>query len=169
VNSAGPTLGCMFSAHGNGIDPGPRPGASVEKAGSEGVLRVRLAAEPAAAGLVRDRVRSWLDGLRWPHDNREDVIAAVAEAVENTIVHAYDGQRPGEVEVTGHVQRAPKGMRQVQLNIVDHGRWRPPNPQPAVSRAHGFTIMRASMASVRIALSSSGTRVEMRSQPVSAS
>lgn len=142
-----------------------RPGESDVEV--PGALRIRLVAVAAASGLFRDRVRSWLDDLQWPADERDDVIAAVCEGVENAISHAYAAGQPGDVVLTGTVERAPKGARQAVLQIVDHGRWRPAAADPG-DRGHGFTLMRASMASVRTVLSIGGTRLEMRSRPVPA-
>jgi serine/threonine-protein kinase RsbW len=138
-----------------------RPSPSTQ----EGVLHIRLPAVAAASSLFRDRVRHWLDGLQWPAQERDEVIAAVSEAVENVISHAYDLARSGEVILTAQVTRAPKGMRQAVIEVVDHGRWRPAPTDPGY-RGHGFTIMRASMASVRVFLSKAGTWLQMRSRPV---
>ncbi len=128
-------------------------------------LRMTLPAQPASAALVRERARGWLEEMQWPSDAREDVIAALCEAVENVINHAYDPRSPGVVEVLGQLERAPRGMRQAVLAVVDQGRWRPSRLRP-VNGGRGFTIMRAGMASVRAVLSDHGTRLEMRSQPV---
>lgn len=130
-----------------------------------GALQIRLPAVAAASGLFRERVRIWLDDLQWPPEERDDVVAAVCEGVENVISHAYHARRSGDVILTGTVERAPKGMRRAVLEIVDHGRWRPAPADPG-DRGHGFTLMRASMASVRTILTTGGTRVEMRSRPV---
>lgn len=130
-----------------------------------GALQIRLPAVAEASGLFRDRVRSWLDDLQWPAEERDDVIAAVCEGVENVIGHAYHARQLADVILTATVERAPKGMRRAVLAIVDHGRWRPAPADPG-NRGHGFTLMRASMASVRTILTAGGTRVEMRSRPV---
>ncbi len=128
-------------------------------------LQMLLPAQPATAALVRQRTRQWLDELKWPQDHREDVVLAVSEAVENVISHAYHPRSAGDVEVYGQLERAPLGMRQAVLTVVDHGRWRP-SPLRPTNGGRGFTLMRASMASVRAVLSDHGTGLEMRSQPV---
>lgn len=159
----------MVSPDSNDVDRAFELSVQAGSPGAEirGGLQVRLTAVPAASGLFRERARTWLDDLQWPPQERDDVVAAVCEAVENVTSHAYHARRPGEVLLNAHVERAPQGMRQAVLEVIDHGRWRQAPADPG-DRGHGFTIMRASMASVRTVLSDGGTRLEMRSRPVPA-
>lgn len=154
--------GC--DAPANAVSRGSSGSHNVDVAPS---LTVELPAVAEASGLLRDRVRSWLDHLQWPADERNDITAAACEAVENVISHAYGDGQPGEVILTGRIERAPQGMRQAVLEIIDHGSWRPPPADPG-DRGHGFKIMHASMASVRTFASNTGTRLEMHSRPVPA-
>jgi serine/threonine-protein kinase RsbW len=128
-------------------------------------LLVTLPALPETSALIRERVRAWLDSLSWPADEREDVIAATSEAVENVIDHAYLPSEPGDVEVDGRVEEASAGTRRVLLTVTDSGRWRRRAVLPD-NRGRGFTIMRACMADVRVQPGERGTRVELRSRPV---
>ncbi|MBC8091620.1 MAG: ATP-binding protein, partial [Pseudonocardia sp.] len=64
----------------------------------ESALRFRLLAVPAAASIVRERLRHWLDGLGWPEPELDDVVLAVHEAVSNSVEHGYADTEAGEVE-----------------------------------------------------------------------
>jgi anti-sigma regulatory factor (Ser/Thr protein kinase) len=128
-------------------------------------LLITLPALPESSALIRERLRAWLDQLRWPPDDRADVIAAAAEAVENAIDHAYLASEPGNVEVDGRVGATASGFRQVVLTVRDRGRWRR-RVTRTDNRGRGFTIMYGNMAGVRVLTGAGGTRVELLSRPV---
>lgn len=126
-------------------------------------LRVRLLGVPAAASLVRERLRRWLGDLGWPEPELDDVVLAVHEAVSNSVEHGYGGMDAGEVEILG--SRLVDGQTQrARIVVRDEGRWRTPrNPG---YRGLGLPVMRGCMAEVQVRPGAAGTEVEMVSRPV---
>jgi anti-sigma regulatory factor (Ser/Thr protein kinase) len=124
---------------------------------------MRLPAVPAAASLVRERLRGWLGALGWAEADLDDVVLAVHEAVTNSIEHSYAGTEPGEVEILG--ARLVEGDAQrARFTVRDDGHWLPPR-DPGY-RGRGVTVMRGCMDEVQIRPGDEGTEVEMLSRPV---
>ncbi|WP_300009067.1 ATP-binding protein [Pseudonocardia sp.] len=128
-------------------------------------VHMRLLAVPAAASLVRERMRGWLGALGWAEADLDDVVLAVHEAVTNSIEHGYAGCEPGEVEVVG-TRTVDGGVQRARFTVRDEGRWRPPR-DPGF-RGRGITVMRGCMAEVTIRPGEGGTEVELLSRPVPA-
>ncbi|QJY47128.1 ATP-binding protein [Pseudonocardia broussonetiae] len=126
-------------------------------------FRVRLLGVPAAASIVRERLRAWLDGFGWPEYEADDVVLAVHEAVTNSVEHGYGGREPGEVDVTGVRILDDDGQR-VRLLVHDDGRWRPPG-DPGY-RGRGIAVMRGCVAEVGVHPGDEGTEVVLVSRPV---
>jgi serine/threonine-protein kinase RsbW len=126
-------------------------------------FEARLVAVPASASIVRDRLRAWLGALGWPDPELDDVVLAVHEAVTNSIEHGYAGVEPGDVVVSGRVDRGRDG-RFVHLVVRDTGRWR--TPRDPGFRGRGLPVMRGCMDGVTVRGDRTGTVVEMRSHPV---
>lgn len=131
------------------------------------MLRLTLPALPVSASLARDRLRRWLQALRWPSGQLGDVLLAVSEAVSNSIEHAYRYGLPGLVEIEGRVLIEPANTRRVELTVRDHGRWRTAPPHDE-SRHRGIPLMRACMDRVSIDTTDHGTRITLRSRAVPA-
>jgi anti-sigma regulatory factor (Ser/Thr protein kinase) len=128
-------------------------------------LQVRLLGVPAAASIVRERLRAWLDGLGWPEHEADDVVLAVHEAVTNSVEHGYAGRDAGEVDVAG-TRTVDGGGQRVRVVIRDAGCWRPPSA-PGY-RGRGIAVMRGCMADVELTPGPDGTEVAMVSRPVPA-
>lgn len=82
---------------------------------------------PARAGaltLIRREVRRWLAPLEVMPDAEADLVLAVNEAATNVIDHAY--RAPGDQGVVEVFFWTEPGA--VFIEVVDHGRWRPPDP-----------------------------------------
>ena len=139
-------------------DDGPTPATP-----TPATLHVRLLAAPAAASIVRDRLRAWLGGLGWPEAELDDVVLAVHEAVSNSVEHGYAGRDAGEVDIAGTRTVDGTGQR-VRVVVRDEGRWRPPS-DPGF-RGRGIAVMRGCMADVDLSPGAGGTEVEMVSRPV---
>lgn len=120
-------------------DHGPTPATP-----TPATLHVRLLAVPAAASIVRERLRARLGGLG--RAELDDVVLAVHEAVSNSVEHGYAGRAAGEIVVR------------------DEGRWRPPS-DPGF-RGRGIAVMRGCMADVDLSPGVGGTEVAMVSRPV---
>ncbi|NIL74809.1 hypothetical protein RhoFasB10_00901 [Rhodococcus sp. B10] len=115
-------------------------------------------ATPSRAGAVRHAVASWLDAAAIDSSRRPDVELAVYEALANTVEHAY---RDFDVPGTFTVRAAFSALEQtLEVAVVDHGRWRPPTPNPM--RGNGLPLISAVTSVSSVAPSSEGTSVVMR-------
>jgi anti-sigma regulatory factor (Ser/Thr protein kinase) len=112
---------------------------------------------PARAGaltLIRGEVRRWLAPLEVTPDAEADLVLAVNEAAANVIDHAY--RAPGGQGVVEVFFWTEPGA--VFIEVVDHGRWRPPDPH-AGGLGLGIEIMQRLAEAVLIHHDGRGTRV----------
>jgi anti-sigma regulatory factor (Ser/Thr protein kinase) len=112
---------------------------------------------PARAGaltLIRREVRRWLAPLEVMPDAKADLVLAVNEAATNVIDHAY--RAPGDQGVVEVFFWTEPGA--VLIEVVDHGRWRPPDPH-AGGLGRGIEIMQRLAEAVLIHHDGRGTRV----------
>lgn len=159
-----------------GSDPAWSPGAAAgvhassppEQAAST-VSRFVLAADPAAPGLARARIREWLGPVGWPEEERDDIEYAVSEAVSNAAEHAYPPGQRGEVMVDASIETLPDGSRRVRVVVRDQGRWRPERAE-AQYRRRGIFLMSAFVdeVAVRRDLPGGGTEVILTAHAVPA-
>lgn len=127
-------------------------------------LQLALAAEPTAAFHIRARLRTWLHDHQWPADRRDDLVLVVNELVTNTIQHAYPPpRRRGSVDVTATVQPAGHDLRQVHIEVVDHGCWR---LTAARNDRYGLPLVAALMDDLVISTTIAGTQMVTNSSPV---
>ena len=116
---------------------------------------------PARAGaltLIRREVRRWLAPLEVMPDAEADLVLAVNEAAANAIDHAYrTGDDTGDDRAVVEVffWTEPEA---VFIEVVDHGRWRPPDPH-AGGLGLGIEIMQRLAEAVLIRHDGRGTRV----------
>ena len=129
------------------------------------MLRLVMAAQPAALSLIRDRLRAWLRAHRWPEDELIDLVLAVDEAASNVVDHAYLTTAPGTIEIDAHITTVSGSDRVAELIIGDRGRWRPKPEQPN-NRQRGILLMRTAVALLTIHGTDQGTSVRMRSRSV---
>ncbi len=128
------------------------------------VVRLR-AGEPASPPATRRLVECVASGLAragWPTDDRDDVVLAVDEAVQNAIEHGSEPHAPVEVELEADGDRA-------HVRIRDRGRpgaptpVHPPTPpEPHEIRGRGRVIMAAIADDARWHERAPGTEVELR-------
>jgi anti-sigma regulatory factor (Ser/Thr protein kinase) len=128
-------------------------------------VRRSLAATLVAPSLVRRFFRAWLDELRWPAQDSEDLVLAVSEAVSNVVDHAYPEGSPGDVLVEAWCRPGKNGDRFVEVRVRDRGTWRPP-PIWHENRRRGLQLMRACTSAMRVKGTDGGTVVELISRPV---
>lgn len=119
-------------------------------------------ASAAEAHRLRHEARSWLEGLDMEPDGRDRVLAAVSEAVENAVEHAYPIGSDGTVELTLWVEQDA-----VNVQVCDHGQWDgqaadPAPPGAEVRRGRGIVLMHRSVDSVAIRHDGEGTVVALR-------
>lgn len=122
-----------------------------------------LAADRATPGIVRQRVRRWLELLAWPADQVDDIELAVNEAVSDAVEHAHPAGADGGVVVEATVETVPGdgGGRRARLVVRDGGRW--PGTRPD---GRGLRIMTATMDEVGIHRGPGGTTVTLVSAAV---
>jgi len=145
----------------------PLQGDGAAPPGAE-TLQFELTPEMVAPSIARDRFDRWLRHVRWPGEQREDLVLALSEAVSNSIEHGYrihaGAQRPelgrGTVQVRARVLDEPAGTRRITLTVRDHGRWRAP-VTPARFRGHGLGIIRACADEFSIDGDDAGTTVTL--------
>lgn len=104
-------------------------------------------ATAARAGAVRHSVASWLEAAGIEVRRRSDVELAVYEALANTVEHAYRGAETAGT-FTVHGAYSPHEHR-LEISVVDHGRWRPPTPNPL--RGNGLTLISAVASDAAVA------------------
>jgi anti-sigma regulatory factor (Ser/Thr protein kinase) len=124
---------------------------------------------PASAGearRLRHEAREWLAGLDLDDDTRDRVLAAVSEAVENAVEHAYPGGEAGSIELTLWCE-----PRAVNVAVTDHGAWAaetgtagPAAPNSTAPRGRGIVLMHRSVDSVAIRHGVGGTTVALRQE-----
>ena len=121
-----------------------------------GIMSRSWRASPSQLAAIRAELHGWLSPLGLTADGAQDVVLAVNEAVSNVIDHAYPAATVDDtVDVT---LRAERDI--LHIEVVDHGRWRPPSTEPG-RRGWGITLMNRLMAAVFIRYDSRGTRVIM--------
>jgi serine phosphatase RsbU (regulator of sigma subunit)/anti-sigma regulatory factor (Ser/Thr protein kinase) len=116
-------------------------------------LELYLPAEPESLAPVRRALARWLRAARAGDAEIYETLVATGEACANAIAHAYPAGEAG-FEVL-----ATRSERQIQIQVRDHGRWRPPRGE---ERRRGLTLMEELMDEVEIERGDSGTTVTLR-------
>jgi anti-sigma regulatory factor (Ser/Thr protein kinase) len=121
-------------------------------------VRRTWSADAGQLGSIRSEVRGWLGSLGVIEDGASDVVFAVSEAASNAVEHAYGRPAADDiVELTFWTEGAA-----LCIEVVDHGRWRPPASSELSGRGRGIPMMRELMDSVLISYDGRGTRVLLR-------
>jgi anti-sigma regulatory factor (Ser/Thr protein kinase) len=133
------------------------------------ILAFALRPEWSAASLARERVTRWLDALRWPPAQGDDLVLAVNEAVSNSVEHGYlvtpdDIDVPGSIRVEARLVPGLHHTRSAVFTVRDGGRWREPRADDP-HRGHGLHIMRSCVSELSIETTRLGTIVTMISRP----
>jgi serine/threonine-protein kinase RsbW len=111
---------------------------------------------------IQAQTQRWLAPLNLSGDTEQAFVRAVDEAARNVVEHAYapiptgDAASDDVVELTFWTED-----RTIYIEIVDHGRWRPPGATTS-SRRSGFAIMSQLMPTVLVHHDLRGTRVLLR-------
>lgn len=116
-------------------------------------------AHPLQLAPIHMETQRLLAPLNLSDDTEQAFVRAVDEAASNVVEHAYAPDPTASddvVELTFWIED-----RSVCIEIVDHGRWRPPDAAPG-SSCSGFAIMIQLMPTVLIHYDSRGTRVLLR-------
>jgi serine/threonine-protein kinase RsbW/stage II sporulation protein AB (anti-sigma F factor) len=86
-------------------------------------LELAVTARAENVCVVRHAIASLVTGTRLDDEACADVILAVGEACANAVVHAYQGTRPGKLEVRAQTRR-----RTLEIIVADHGHGMAPRP-----------------------------------------
>jgi anti-sigma regulatory factor (Ser/Thr protein kinase) len=117
----------------------------------------RLPAVVTSVPVFRSKLAGFISEIPLLEEQRPDILLAVGEAVANAVEHAYD-REGGSVIVRPLYEGG-----ELQVEIVDHGRFR---PAAAVDgRGFGLKIMRALACDVRITSADTGTIVRLGFRP----
>jgi serine/threonine-protein kinase RsbW len=115
-----------------------------------------ITGEASQLADVRSRLRKWAIAVGIPSDYADDVELASYEALANAAEHAYPSGRPRvDLEAVATTDRG------VLVTVRDHGRWRPPPPDPGF-RGRGLGMIRALAHRSEIERTDHGTVVHMR-------
>jgi serine phosphatase RsbU (regulator of sigma subunit)/anti-sigma regulatory factor (Ser/Thr protein kinase) len=116
-------------------------------------LELYLPAEPESLAPVRRAIARWLRAARAGDAEIYETLVATGEACANAIAHAYPaGEASFEV-------LASRSEQQIQVQVRDHGRWRPPRGE---ERRRGLTLMEELMDELEIERTDTGTTVTLR-------
>jgi len=102
---------------------------------------------------VRRNLRSWLEDVEIPAEERDDIILATHEAVVNAIEHADLAS-----EVMVHGKRHPHS---VVIVVSNRGQWES-RPRGDDARGRGLAMIRGVMSSVDIQARRGRTVIRMR-------
>jgi serine/threonine-protein kinase RsbW len=87
---------------------------------------------------VRRAVAGFAASTSLPGDRVHDVALATYEAIANVVEHAYPGGTVGTFDV-----RAVAAADLLTVTVTDRGAWKCGDPDPALRRGRGITLMRA--------------------------
>ena len=93
----------------------------------------RFAPDPSRLAPLRADLRHWADQQGLPAATEGDLQLAVGEACANAVEHAYHDDPTGSVDVA--VTPVEEGL---QVEVRDHGRWRPPGHTEGRGRGTGI-------------------------------
>ena len=101
---------------------------------------------------LREELRSWLDVVDVPPEERDAVVLAVHEAAANAIEHA--GARV--------LVRGARDEDKIILVVTNEGRWVGSRPADDLTRGRGLTLMHELMSNLDISRQPDRTVVRMR-------
>jgi anti-sigma regulatory factor (Ser/Thr protein kinase) len=127
----------------------------VPTAGRARVYHRILAARPATLVELRRDLRAWAEEVGLDRVTTADLVLATGEACANAIEHAYQGERPGEVELRAWLE---PGEGRLAARVTDTGRWQE-RVHERTGRGRGLGLIRATMTEVEIRGGPTGTTV----------
>jgi serine/threonine-protein kinase RsbW len=125
-------------------------------AGTGRVLTVDLPADPGHLAAIRERLRGWLGALGVDDWDVETVLIATGEACANAIEHGYRFA-PGGITTL----RAELRDDRLEIEVRDHGGWRPGIGGHGTGRGRGRLIMERVMDEATIVGTPEGTTVHL--------
>jgi anti-sigma regulatory factor (Ser/Thr protein kinase) len=122
-------------------------------------LELRTHSDPLSVTETRRRVAEYAEA---GGANRRDVELAVAEAVTNAVVHAFEGRDNGAITVRAEIE----GPNQLLVQVADNGSGIN-TPARSPQAGYGLPIIGAVTDSFEIHTGDWGTRLELRFARVS--
>ena len=116
-------------------------------------LDLAVASRERSLHLVRDAIRTWLEGTGLPRGDAEDILLAAWEVCANAIEHA-----DGPLEDVIRVRASVDGSR-VRIVVDDTGRFVPVEARP--NRGLGLLLTEQLASQLDITTSERGTRVAL--------
>lgn len=113
-------------------------------------------ADPRQLTIIRRELAGWLAPLSLTADEVDGIVLAVDEAAANAVCHAYGSGESGLVELTLWTEDGT-----LNVEVVDHGRWRPPAERPETG-GRGIGLMNAMTDAMLIHFDDRGSRVLLR-------
>jgi anti-sigma regulatory factor (Ser/Thr protein kinase) len=129
------------------------------------VLSMVLMADPVSLSVVRERFRRWLAALCWPHQEVDDVVMAVNEAVSLAVERAHPAGIGAEVRVAGRLFAEADGGRRLMIAVAANHPWCPEPDDPGFG-GHGLLMIHACMDAVELSRDADGTTMMMTSVKV---
>ncbi|MCW2716407.1 ATP-binding protein [Pseudonocardia sp.] len=119
-------------------------------------------ADPDQLSVIRHQLAGWLAPLQLTDEEIAEIVLAVDEAAANAVRHAYGPDESGAVELTLWTEDASAAAPPtLSIEVVDHGRWRPPVAVPT-DGGRGISLMSTMSESVLIHYDERGSRVLLR-------
>lgn len=130
-----------------------------------GALRVEFdpAGGAAAVVAVRDRVGAWLRAAGADGRAFDELLIALGEACANVVDHSGAGPVDGH---SGAWVQAALAADRARLLVVDHGRWKAPDPGSCVNRGRGLLLMKGLTDRCLLRTGAAGTVVELHKERV---
>ena len=100
-----------------------RRGAQPRVATASSDMRLTLPAQADSIPVIRHVLGAYAEALALPPDVIEDMRLAVTEACTNVVRHAYDGGRPGPIDVV-----VKPDVDRLYVVVSDRGRGMGPSP-----------------------------------------
>jgi anti-sigma regulatory factor (Ser/Thr protein kinase) len=115
-------------------------------------------ATPEQLRRLRHELMAWVLVAGVDPTRAGDIVLASYEALANVADHAYEGARPGLVDLDASVLDD-----RIEVVITDHGQWRTPvpDPRPVSLRGRGLMLVRASADRADIFSGAEGTVVTL--------
>lgn len=122
----------------------------------EPALQLRLRTQASSVGVLRERLRLWLDELGVSAEDGFDITLSVTEAFENAIEH------PNQPSLSVVDLEARCHDDTLTIVIRNHGSWR--DQREREDGGYGFPLMRTLMDRVEVATHPEGTSITLQRQ-----
>ncbi|MFI5833501.1 ATP-binding protein [Micromonospora sp. NPDC051300] len=120
------------------------------------ILTIDLPADPGRLAPTRERLRDWLQARGVDEWDVETVLIATGEACANAIEHGYRFAPEGITTL-----RVELRDDRLEIEVRDHGGWRPADGDDGLDRGRGRLIMARVMDEATIVGTPEGTCVRL--------